>query len=127
MKHFKIPESVSDWEKESKTLRLKLTQMLGIPENFSPMESQKRGEIEFPNYILRKFIIKSEDNSWIPVNLYMPKSVKEPVPAIVIDESDSSVNAPTNVATASAIPSAPPPDPPLLSVSIAVAVLLPFR
>lgn len=81
---FKIPKSVSEWEKESKTLRSKLIRMLGIPQKVCNLESQKRGEIEFPNYILRKFIIKSEKSSWIPINLYLPKPVKEPVPAIVV-------------------------------------------
>lgn len=74
-------EMCREWQ--SKT-RSELQAMLGIPNERVPLEAEKRGEVEWDDVIIEKWVFTTEPGSRVPAVLYRPKApAKEPMPAIV--------------------------------------------
>ena len=61
-----------------------LSRLLGIPESRCDPAPEKRGEIDLGEVVVEKWLFAAELGSRIPLNLYRPRQMTEPIPAIVM-------------------------------------------
>lgn len=81
---FQFPENLSEWEKERLKVRETLTKLLGdIPPRPEQMNVKILFREEKNGYILEKFLIDNELDSWIPGYIAIPTNVKGKVPVIL--------------------------------------------
>jgi dienelactone hydrolase len=77
----KDPPAFARWQTAT---RERLRRLLGIPEKRVPLDSEKRGEIEWDDIVIEKWVFTSEAGSRVPTVLYRPKQPKGRMPAIVL-------------------------------------------
>ena len=56
----------------------------GMPAERCPLNARQVGEVEGEDFVIQKLVYDAEACSSVPAHLYLPKSVKGPVPAIVM-------------------------------------------
>lgn len=78
-------ESAGEWKTQSTELRRRLKEMLGLdPEPpRGPLQARVTGEIETPDFVVEKLIYQSIPGLYVTGNLYRPKAIDKPLPAIV--------------------------------------------
>ncbi|MEM1136027.1 MAG: CocE/NonD family hydrolase [Bacteroidota bacterium] len=84
----KNPDSLVEWKAQRPFYYEKLIKSLGFNlqewEKRPPIQSRYIGKkIEFLEYTIQKLVYQSQPNFWVPVNLYIPKGVEFPRPAIL--------------------------------------------
>ncbi len=81
---YKFPEKLSEWNIKRIEVRETLRNLLGdIPERPSKLKVKTLSREVKDGYILEKFLIDNEIDSWIPGYLAIPTNVKGKVPVIV--------------------------------------------
>ncbi len=81
---FQFPENLIEWEKERINTRKTLINLLGdIPPRPLALEVNFISREEKSNFILEKFYINNEVDSWIPCYLAFPKNSSGKVPVIL--------------------------------------------
>jgi dienelactone hydrolase len=77
--------SVEDWNAHRETYRRQLAEMLGLwpmPEK-TDLKPTITGRIEQPTYFIEKLHFQSRPGLYVTANLYVPKNLDKPGPAIV--------------------------------------------
>lgn len=73
-----------EFAKWRKKISKKLTELLGgFPEEKCPLNPQIFESVEFERYFREKVVIESNPNCFVPVYVFVPKTVKKPFPAVV--------------------------------------------
>lgn len=81
---FQFPENLSEWNKKRTEVRETLNNLLGnIPDRPSKLKVKTLSREVKNGYILEKFLIDNEIDSWIPGYLAIPSNVKGKVPVII--------------------------------------------
>ncbi len=81
---FQFPENLSEWNKKRTEVRETLNNLLGnIPDRPSKLKVKTLSREVKNGYILEKFLIDNEIDSWIPCYLAIPSNVKGKVPVII--------------------------------------------
>ncbi len=81
---FQFPDKLSSWKKERKSVKETLQNLLGeIPPRPKQLKVETVFREERNGYILEKFIIDNEVDSWISGYLAIPSGIKGKVPVIV--------------------------------------------
>jgi len=81
---FHFPDNLSTWKKERTKVKETLGKLLGeIPPRPMQLKVKTVFREERNGYILEKFIIDNEVDSWIPGYLAIPSNIKGKVPVIV--------------------------------------------
>ena len=81
---FHFPDNLSTWKKERTKVKETLWKLLGeIPPRPMQLKVKTVFREERNGYILEKFIIDNEVDSWIPGYLAIPSNIKGKVPVIV--------------------------------------------
>ncbi len=78
-------KTLQDWESRREEYRGQLMYMLGLsplPEK-TPLHAQITGRVEHPEFIVEKIHFQSRPGLYVTGSLYLPKEVKEPLPAIL--------------------------------------------
>lgn len=78
-------ESAQEWKERRPELRRQLFEMLGLwplPEK-TPLEARVTGTVERPDFVVEKLYFQSRPGLYVTANLYRPKKVDRPLPAIL--------------------------------------------
>lgn len=73
---------VAAWREERDRFREDYQRALG-PFAPSNLEVVERGVVETPSVIVRKVLFSAFQDDWVPANIYIPRGISEPAPAIV--------------------------------------------
>ena len=65
-------------------LKAMLNRLLGIPGQRCDLAPEHRGELDLGEVIVEKRLFTAEPGSRIPLNLYRPRNIQKPIPAIVM-------------------------------------------
>ncbi len=77
--------SGKSWQENKQKYRRQLAEMLGLsplPER-TPLQATVTGEITEDSFIVRKLHYQSSPGLYVTANLYLPKEIEKPVPAIL--------------------------------------------
>jgi dienelactone hydrolase len=77
--------SAEDWKARRPRLQQRLRSMLGLdplPEK-TDLEVEVRGTMERPDFVVERILYQSSPGLYVTANLYRPKEVTEPLPAIL--------------------------------------------
>ena len=83
LKQFKTSE---DWAKHREVLREQLVEMLGLPDlqSRSPdVQAQVTGKLELDDIVVEKLHFQSSPGLYVTANLYRPKRIDQPLPAVL--------------------------------------------
>jgi dienelactone hydrolase len=81
---FQFPDNLSAWENDRTKVRDTLQKLLGqIPSRPKKLKVKTLSREERNGYILEKFIIDNEVDSWIPGYLAIPANIKGKVPVVI--------------------------------------------
>lgn len=78
-------DSAEDWKARRPELKRQMLEMLGLwplPEK-TDLHIRKTGTLDRPDFIVEKLVFQSLPGLYVTGNLYRPKEVKEPLPAIL--------------------------------------------
>lgn len=78
-------ETLDEWKKARPRLREQLFEMLSLsplPER-TPLQPEVTGRIEHEEFVVEKLHFQSMPGLYVTANLYLPKEIEEPVPAIL--------------------------------------------
>ncbi|UZR95983.1 alpha/beta hydrolase family protein [Chondrinema litorale] len=83
-----FPENLAEWESQKPYYYEKLVNSLGFSknewENRNAIQSLYKGQnIEFEDYTIRHVLYQSQPSFWVSANLYVPKNIEFPRPAIL--------------------------------------------
>jgi dienelactone hydrolase len=77
--------SAEEWVQRRPELRRQLAEMLGLwpePER-TPLDARVTGTVERPDFVVEKILFQSRPGLYVTGNLYRPKVVEAPLPAIL--------------------------------------------
>jgi len=77
--------SRAEWQERQPELRREVAEMLGLnplPER-SPLNAVITGRLEEPDFTVEKLYFESRPHLYVTANLYLPKALKHPAPAIL--------------------------------------------
>lgn len=80
-----LPDNLEDWEKRRKEIRGQLLNSLGLkpmPPK-TPLNPKTVGTVDREGYVIEKIILETRPGFFMPCNLYIPKGVEFPAPAIM--------------------------------------------
>ena len=81
---YKFPDNLSTWKTDREKVKQTLQNLLGeIPDRPKQLKVKTVSREEKNGYILEKFLIDNELDSWIPGYIAIPSNVKGKVPVIV--------------------------------------------
>lgn len=75
-----------DWARQREILRSQLVEMLGLPDlesRSSQLFAQTTGSLEFENVVVEKLHFQSSPGLYVTANLYRPKQIDKPLPAVL--------------------------------------------
>ena len=75
-----------DWARQREILRSQLVEMLGLPDlesRSSELSAQTTGSLEFENVVVEKLHFQSSPGLYVTANLYRPKQIDKPLPAVL--------------------------------------------
>jgi hypothetical protein len=78
-------KTLDDWEKQRRELRHQFLDMLGLwplPPR-TDLKATVTGKVECENFVIEKLHFQSSPGLYVTANLYVPKNVKEPLPAVL--------------------------------------------
>ncbi|MGQ9731217.1 MAG: alpha/beta hydrolase [Candidatus Zipacnadales bacterium] len=80
------PKSAGDWQQRRSVLRRKLLRALGLEPlpPCTPLNARVTGRVERERYIIENIVFESRPRFYVTANLYLPKHVELPAPAIVV-------------------------------------------
>ena len=77
--------SAEAWKERRPELKRQLLEMLGLdpmPER-TDLRAEVRGVVERPDFVIEKILFQSSPGLYVTANLYRPKTVEKPLPAIL--------------------------------------------
>ncbi|MBX6315995.1 MAG: hypothetical protein IRY99_24240 [Isosphaeraceae bacterium] len=78
-------DSADQWKQKRPELQRQMLEMLGLwplPER-TDLKAEVRGTVERPDFVIEKILFQSSPGLYVSANLYRPKEVKAPLPAIL--------------------------------------------
>ncbi len=75
--------SAADWEGHCRAVRTRFRAALGPMPERTPLNPRVTGVLERDGYVVEKLLIESQPGLFVTANLYRPKQVRTPVPAIL--------------------------------------------
>lgn len=78
-------QSGEDWQKAQPILREQLLEMLGLdplPER-TPLEAAITGRVDHDDFVVEKLHFQSRPRLYVTANLYVPKNLQQPAPAVL--------------------------------------------
>jgi dienelactone hydrolase len=78
-----FPRTREEWLEFSAGLRKELRRLFYFPESPCPLNPRITGKVDLPDLVIEKLIYDSEPGSSVLANVYVPKGVKFPVPALI--------------------------------------------
>ena len=78
-----FPRTREEWLEHSAALRGELRRIFHFPQSTCPLNPRITGKVDLPDMVIEKLIYDGEPGSSVVANVYVPKGVKFPVPAII--------------------------------------------
>lgn len=75
--------SAKDWDRRSQTIRDSMVSWTGPFPERTPLNARITGRLERGDYIVEKILFESRPNFFVSANLYLPKKVSFPRPAVL--------------------------------------------
>jgi cephalosporin-C deacetylase-like acetyl esterase len=72
-----------DWENRKRYIYEKVIEVIGEFPERTPLNARIVGRIEDESYTIEKLIFESRPNFFVTANVYVPKNLTEPVPAVL--------------------------------------------
>ncbi len=76
-------KSAKDWDRRSQTIRDSMVSWTGPFPERTPLNARITGRLERVDYIVEKILFESRPNFFVSANLYLPKKVSFPRPAVL--------------------------------------------
>lgn len=75
--------SAKDWDLRSQTIRDSMISWTGPFQESTPLNARITGRLERKEYVVEKILFESHQNVFVSANLYLPKNVSLPRPAVL--------------------------------------------
>ncbi len=75
--------SAKDWDRRSQTIRDSMVSWTGPFPERTPLNARITGRLERGDYIVEKILFESRPNFFVSANLYLPKKISFPRPAVL--------------------------------------------